>query len=63
MKAEDRITVLKEAIIEAKRFEKLANEAIKHLESDEYASTYSKPNAGAKRASMDLSNALVRVRQ
>jgi len=60
---EYKITVLKDAISEAKRFVVLANEAIKHLESDEYARFSSRKNASAKRASMDLSNALIKVRR
>lgn len=54
---------LKEAVSEAERFIVLANEAIEHLESDEYAEYHSRKNASAKRASMDLSNALVKVRR
>ena len=61
--SEERVSALKNAIEEAERFIVCAVTAIEHFESDEYASYHSKPNASAKRSSMDLSNALVKVRK
>jgi hypothetical protein len=58
---EQKIQALKEALAEAERFIKRAKAAIKDLESDEWYSS-SKELAAAKRASMDLSRALTRVR-
>ena len=61
--SEERVSALKTAIAEAERFISCAGDAIRHYESDEYAPYHSKPNASAKRASMDLSNALIKVRK
>ena len=61
--SEDRIAALDKAIVEAERFIECAKLAIRHFKSDEYASYHSKPNASAKRASMDLSNSLIKVRK
>ncbi|MCJ7829344.1 MAG: hypothetical protein MUP81_06360 [Dehalococcoidia bacterium] len=58
---EKKIQILIEAIIEAERFIKRAKAAKKDLESDECYSS-SKEVAAAKRASMDLSRILTKVR-
>lgn len=54
---------LKHAISEAERFIEAAHKAIDRLDSDKYADIVgSKETAAAKRASMDLTRALVGVR-
>ena len=53
---------LTDAVIEAERFIKKANAAIDKLKSDSLAEYGSKETAAAKRASMDLTRALVAVR-
>lgn len=59
MSFDSRIEAYKESIKEADRYTKKAKDAIKQLEKEGYG----KKNASAKRASMDLSNALVEVRR
>ena len=54
---------LKQAKEEAERFIKKAEVAINHLETDEWAAYRSIHVASAKRASMDLTRALVFVRK
>ncbi|MCK5431310.1 MAG: hypothetical protein KAJ03_01130 [Gammaproteobacteria bacterium] len=63
MAFEDRIKAYQDSIKEAERYIEKANAAIDHLESEGYARYQSRKNASAKRASMDLSNALVEVRR
>ena len=63
MAFESRIKVYQESIKEAERYIDKANAAIQHLESEGYARYQSRKNASAKRASMDLTNALVEVRR
>ncbi|MCK5433355.1 MAG: hypothetical protein KAJ03_11450 [Gammaproteobacteria bacterium] len=62
MAFENRIKVYQDSIKEAERYIEKANTAIQHLESEGHARYQSRKNASAKRASMDLSNALVEVR-
>ncbi|MCK5432620.1 MAG: hypothetical protein KAJ03_07740 [Gammaproteobacteria bacterium] len=59
MSFDSRIEAYKDSIKEADRYTKKAKDAIKQLEKEGYG----KNNASAKRASMDLSNALVEVRR
>lgn len=59
MAFENRIKEYQDSIKEAERYIEKAKDAIKQLETDGYG----KKNAAAKRASMDLSNALVEVRR
>jgi hypothetical protein len=60
----DKIASLEEAISEAKRFIKRASEAKERLKAEpEAAWGGCKEVAAAKRASMDLSRSLVKVRQ
>lgn len=60
---QEKIKVLKDAIAEAERFKRAANNAIKRMREDSWAKYGCKETAAAKRASMDLSNALVEVRR
>ena len=56
--------MLLEAMAEARRFLDMAEEARDRLEHDKYASiSGSKEVAAAKRASLDLTRALARMRQ
>ena len=52
----------KDVITEVHRFEKAAQSALKRLETDTYAAYGSKETAQAKRASLDLTRALARLR-
>lgn len=52
-----------DAVYEAKRFIKKAEEAIKVLVDDEYATFGCKETAAAKRSSMDLTRALAQLRK
>jgi len=54
---------LQDAIDEAQRFIGFAKKAISDLEDNRWSHFYSKPHASAKRSSMDLSNALVKIRK
>jgi len=61
---EHRIAILQEAIAETARFTKAAHSAVKRLKEDRGASiSGSKETAAVKRASMDLSRALTKVRR
>ena len=60
--SENKVDILNDAIIEAQRFIDKANEAKERLINDRYASFGCKEMAAAKRASMDLTRALVAVR-
>lgn len=60
---EQKIKKLDAAIQEARRFIDRANAAKKKLKQDSYFLFGCKEMASAKRASMDLSNALVEVRR
>jgi hypothetical protein len=60
---DDKIKALSEAIYEARRFVKCAKKAKKRLSDDWRAAFGSKETGAAKRASMDLTRALVRVRR
>jgi hypothetical protein len=59
---EQKIQVLEESLTETNRFTKAALAAIKNLTSNEFYSS-SKEVATVKRASMDLSRALTKVRR
>lgn len=64
MSNETTISILTEAISEADRFIRKAELARERLINDKFAGiTGSKETAAAKRASMDLTRALVRVRK
>ena len=64
MNADKKIGILKAAIDEAGRFIEKADAAINSLNNNEYVYLIgSRETASAKRASMDLSNALVAVRK
>lgn len=61
--AEKKLRDLKRAVLEARRFIRAAEAAIMACEENEYINIYGgAATASAKRASMDLSRALVPVR-
>ncbi len=66
MRYDQKIEQLDDAIQEAERFIRRAREAVKACESEwasKYRRAYAKELASAKRASMDLTRALVFVRK
>lgn len=60
--ATDRILELSRAISEAKRFIRAAEEARTAITAEQESLYYSKSFAAAKRASMDLTRALAKMR-
>ena len=56
------LKLLEEAIFEAKRFLKKAEECKKRFKSDDYAKYKCKEAGSAKRASLDLSRTLSKMR-
>ena len=57
------ITKIDKAIKEANRFIAIAKEAKKRLHDDKYASFGCKETGAVRRASMDLSRSLVKIRR
>lgn len=59
----NKIQLLNEAVFEAKRFTKRVNEWKKILQDDEFGIHASKEGGAAKRASMDLTRVLTKIRR